>query len=438
MKRSLSTRSRFNLRRWVGGLMLAPSLLAFGCAMPEGIQDGFRMPGSTAVPGMPGGPAARMPGSTQVPQIPNYNTADASNASDVMPVGFQQPMIRPIAGACGCNLCSPGASFGPGANCGPGAAPHGYAMPPAASWSMVDPQEYLCDGGDQHPSAVLNRSDLVVGLQPEDTVVHYTTDDGNIEFQASNRACLYAPRFSSVRRITGALAGSRAVGLAQVDAPVSAGRFEHELPQLVMTESTELGHADVARRIDAMREQIRGVPVERVQQLHQASDVLEALAALSMDELRTLDDAEKALLREHALAAVTWELDESLEVVVENLKTPTLTRFEQVQGFTIYDFPDAGRLQISKLADRGDAQPGEIVRFVLHIKNVGDSATSDVTLIDNLTTRLEYVDGSQSSTVEAEFEVAPNESESLKLRWKLQQPLEVGEEATIEFECRVR
>ncbi len=306
------------------------------------------------------------------------------------------------------------------------------------AWNAYDPQEYLCDGGDQPPAARLNREDLVDGLQPEDTVVHYVTDDGDIEFQASNRTCLYAPRFASVRQVTGALSGGRAIGLAQVDMPVSAGRFEHELPGLVLTDSTELGHAEVARRIDAMREQIRGVPVEGILQLQQTGDVLEALAALSMAELRTMQDEERAVLREHAMAAVTWTLDECLEVVVEDLRTPTLTRTEELQGFTIYEFPDAGRLQISKLADRADAQPGDIVRFVLRVQNVGDSAVNEVTLIDNLTTRLEYVEDSQTSTRDAEFQVMPNDSQSLRLMWKLDEPLKVGEEAIIRFECKVR
>jgi uncharacterized repeat protein (TIGR01451 family) len=241
-----------------------------------------------------------------------------------------------------------------------------------------------------------------------------------------------------VRKITGALAGGRVISLAQVDRPIGANRFENQLPGLVMTESTELAHAEVARPIDAMRERIRGVPVESVQQPEQTGEVLEALAALSLAELRQLRDEDKAVHQQLALAAVVWALDESLEVVIEDLRTPTLTRDQQVQGFTIYEFPDAGRLQISKLADRADAQPGEIVSFAIRIENVGDSAVTDVVLTDNLTTRLEYVDGSQTCSGGAEFEAIENEGQSLKLSWKLTDKLRVGESVTIRFQCKVR
>ncbi|MEM1068502.1 MAG: DUF11 domain-containing protein [Planctomycetota bacterium] len=447
------------IRRLIGvsQLLCASGLLTIGCAVPAHQNQGFQgpprsvpmqgMPMQGMPPGMAGGPMTGMPGMNpgtpmmQMHMTGAQMTGDQLLAAQAMPngqsvaqVGFRQPFMP--HGACG-----PGMNGALGnaacAPCGP-VTPFGYAMPPMGPWTGHDPQEYLCDGGDHPPVARLNREDEVDGLQAEDTVVHYVTDAGDIEFQASNRACLYAPRFASVRRITSALAGGRAVGLRQVDMPVSAGRFEHELPGLVLTESTELGHADVARRIDAMREQIRGVPVEGILQLEQTGEVLEALAALSMAELRILQEEEKALLERYALAAIMWELDESVEVVVEDLRVPTLTRNQQVQGFTIYEFPDAGRLQISKLADRSDAQPGDVVQSVLRVENVGDSTVSDVTLIDNLTTRLEYVDGSQTSSRDAEFEVVPNESQSLRLKWKLKEPLKVGEDATIRFECKVR
>ena len=133
-----------------------------------------------------------------------------------------------------------------------------------------------------------------------------------------------------------------------------------------------------------------------------------------------------------------WELDESLEVVIEDLKTPTLTRDEHLQGFTIYEFPDAGRLQISKLADRSDALPGELVTFAIRVENVGDSAVDQVVLTDNLTTRLEYVEESQTCSGGAEFAAVANEAQSLKLEWKLTDKLRVGESVTIRFQCKVR
>lgn len=285
---------------------------------------------------------------------------------------------------------------------------------------------------------VVRLDDSLAGLDLEDTVVKYTTNDGDVHVQPSTRACLYAPRFSSVRKITGAVAGGRAIGLRGLDRPVGPVRYDAELPGLVVTESTELAHAEVARRADAMRDRNRGVPVEAVQQPEQAADVLAAVAAIRLDDLALLRDDELALVQRLALAAIPWTIDESVEVAIADLKPPTLIRDERVEELTIYEFPDAGRLRIVKVADRADALPGERVTFVIRVDNVGDSAVSDVVLVDNLTTRLEYVpDSQQVEGMDADFEVAPNDGDSLKLRWTFKEELEVGESVIIRFECRV-
>ncbi len=409
---------------------------ATGCVAPNANDQGIGL-NSAAAPARGLSPAqASMPPraltaprSVPLPAMQAPMNVANTNAS-VSQVGFFHG--DPNVPACGCHGCGDSAGA---------ASPHGYILQSPQGWNAhgVDPQEFVCDGGDQPPGAVLNRNDDVLGLQGEDTVAHYTTQSGEIEFEASNRTCLYAPRFSSVRKITGALAGGHAIGAAQFDRPLGPNRIEHELPGLVLTDTTELGHADVARRLDAMRERIRGVPVENVWQLEQAGDVMAALAGLSLQELGELQDEEKALYERLALAAVAWSLDESLEVVVEDLKAPTLTRDQSLQGLTVYEFPDdRGRLEVTKLADRADALPGDIVNFSIRVENVGDAAVTDVVLIDNLTTRLQYVDESQTCSADAQFDTVVNESQSLKLQWKLTNELAVGESAEIHFECKVR
>ena len=334
--------------------------------------------------------------------------------------------------ACSCNR------FGGCQRCNP--SPYGYMMPPPVPMNAygIDPQEFICDGGDNPPNVAVRRDDSLTGLQPEDTVVHYTTAAGDIEVEASNKVCLYAPRFLSVRKITGALAGGRAIGAAQFDKPQGTGRLDQPLPRLTMTDSVELAHADVARKIDAMRERVRGVPVDSVLQLEQASDVMAALVGLTIDQLNQLQDDEKVALEQFSLAAISWALDECVEATIEDLKAPSLVRDESLQGLTIYEFPEAGRLRIHKMADRTDAKPGEIVNFAIRVENVGDAPVDRVVLTDNLITRLEYVEGSETCSAGAEFLPVKNDGQSLRLQWKLTDVLRVGESATIRFKCRVR
>ena len=63
-----------------------------------------------------------------------------------------------------------------------------------------------------------------------------------------------------------------------------------------------------------MRERIRGVPVESILQPELAGDVMAAMVGLTVAEMGELRDNEKALLEQLSLAAVTWSLDEALEV----------------------------------------------------------------------------------------------------------------------------
>ncbi|TWU54549.1 hypothetical protein Poly51_32680 [Rubripirellula tenax] len=334
------------------------------------------------------------------------------------------PQNACASGGCGCNACQ--------------VTPHGYAMPVMPCPTGFDPQEFLCDGGDAKPNAFVRRNDTIGGLDPEDTIAHYTTEAGDIETTASNRVCVYAPRFASVRKITGAVSGGHSIGLATVDRPIGAGRVEINEGGVVIGETIELGHADVSRRIDAMRERNRGVPIESVLQPIQNVDVLAVLSGIKLDQLGQLDDDQRAVVERLALAAVAWTIDESVEVEIQDLKPPTLIRDQTVEGLTVYEFPDAGRLKIVKLADRGDAKPGEIITFAIQVQNVGDSPVEKVTLTDNLTTRLEYVEDSQTCSGGADFVTESNQAHSTQLIWNLTDKLRVGESVTVRFKCKVR
>lgn len=438
-----------------GGLLLVSS----ACTM----TNHHRRAGSVSREGQPvataAPPAAGVPRQTGSPR--RADAAAAPRRTPVQPTAQRaaaqraaaQPAPRPTAhgvaltgyqgsasaaASCSCGACASGASAA-GRHGAAGQRPYGYApIPPVPNVYGIDRQEFLCDGGDYPPEASLRRDESIAGLQPEDTVVHYTTEAGDIEFDASNRVCVYAPRFASVRKITGALAGGRAVGAAGLDKPVGPGRFEYDLPGLVVAETTELGHAERTRGPDAMRDRNRGVPIEGVLQPLQAEEVLAALAGLSIQEINRMKDAQLAVLEKAAQAAVTWTIDESVEVAIEDLRAPTLVRDQQLEGFTVYEFPEAGRLRIGKLADRSDAAPGEEVNFTLRVDNVGDSPVSHVTIADNLTTRLEYVEGSQTSSLPADFETSPNDAQSLRLQWTLREELEVGETVILRFTTRVR
>jgi hypothetical protein len=62
----------------------------------------------------------------------------------------------------------------------------------------------------------------------------------------------------------------------------------------------------------------------------------------------------------------------------------------------------------------------------------------NVTIVDNLSTRLEYIAGSAVSSLDANFITEPNPAGSTILRWEIQNPVEPGKGGVLRFRTRVR
>ena len=400
------------------------------------------MPGGGRVPRLPGGPTPQMP-SAPAPAMP----AAVPHQSAQIPLPSPSAQMGPIAQVgyvqsdcrnCGDRGCNQGGCQSCLNSCQP-PAPRGYLDCSPQGWNLygVDPQEFICDGGDHPPDAYVRKDDSIAGLQPEDTVVHYTTEAGDLHIVPSNRECLYSPRFASVRKITAAVAGEKAIGLANVDRPMGPIKIGVKQGGQIVRDHLGPKRAEVAKRIDAMRDRNRGVPVEHVWQPLLAARVLPPLQSTSVLEWNELRADQLALVERLSQAAIAWTIGESVELAVQNVKPREVVRDRQVEAFTVYDFPE-GRLRVLKLADKEHAQPGEVVTFTIRVENVGDAPVNEVVLTDNLITRLEYVADSQTSTAEAEFTATPNSEQSMRLKWKLAEPMKVGDAVTFEFQCLVR
>ncbi len=407
-----------------------------------------------AVTGRPGTPSPNTPAQPMSP-VATGSAASSQRPATVAPTGQAATTQRQLQAAPHesapaiaqvahterfsdqepCPTCPPAAG-----GAGTVGTAHGYAPYPAfiPNPQGIDGNEFLCDGGDAPPAARARVGDQIVGVGLEDTVARYTTDRGEVNVTASNQVCLYAPRFGVVRRVTGAELGELAIGPQRVlhrDGPI---RIEREQPGLSVTGRDALVLRERTRGPDAMRARDRGVPVENVLQPVLAAESLALLANLAIINRGVLIDRDKALIEEASLAATIWSVDQEVVVAVAGQTAATITRDQAAHELVVYELADAGRLRVCKLADKRDALPGEIVTFVLRIDNVGDSPLHDIVLTDNLTTRLEYVPESQTSTRVAEFSTQENEGSSLRLTWKFSEELNVGEGATVEFKCKVR
>lgn len=334
----------------------------------------------------------------------------------------------------------------PAYDCPPLAAPVGplgclpcEPAPETDAWEPGPSDEYLCDGGDRELAVQVDRDWTVRGLDQEDTIVHFDTLDGNVHVEASNPECIYAPRFAAVRKVYGVVVNEQQVQLGGYSKPLGLNLNEEVESAEKLNQPLQPGRylATDAPITFRDREQSRLVDDARN-------------AALTQRELQPFEDfnvirhgdhlnSEKARLAIRMAAARTWMSDEMVQIMVADRPAIEITNDVELGTTYVYDIPEGkGRARVVKVASKDNALPGEEVEFTIRFDNVGDQPIGNVTVIDSLTTRLEYVEGSQECSVAAEFLTTPNEGESLVLRWEIAEPLPVGEGGVIRFRCRVR
>lgn len=315
--------------------------------------------------------------------------------------------------------------------CNPPWAPPGIAGP----WPH---DEYLEDGGDRDVQVNLGREGEIRGLELEDTVAIFDTADGVTIIKPSNRVCLYAPRFAAVRKVTGVAQN------LQNDQPIGV-----RLPVRAVAEREELFATTAVQPVQPVGgigtkqpsiERVRETPIPFISE-QPIAGIESGLA--TYENLRILrqgvfEESEKARLMEAVDAAITWSHDQAVQVMLNEQHAIAITSDQRAQVTFSVEEPERPCLRVIKVASRKTAQPGDIVDFTIRFDNLGDQVIRHVVLMDNLTTRLEYVAGTAQSSRSADFSAEPNEGDSVVLRWDFVDPLPVGQGGLVRFHCRVR
>ena len=299
--------------------------------------------------------------------------------------------------------------------------------------------EYLCDGGDRNLEARVRADWSVVGLDMEDTVGHFDTVEGETRVTASNRVCIYAPRFASVRKVISMAGHEQHIFATGVDSPEKL--ILHEDTQIATTSIQR--HAPrgqrVARPAGIFRERLRTVGMENVRKPSGYTGDLLPYENFQVIRHGQFDQSEKARLAERTEAAVAWTHDLAVQALLSG-QTPVIDTHDlgPQQVYTFQRIPGRPELRVVKIASVANARPGEFVEFTLRFDNVGDEVIGNVTLIDNLTPRLEYVPESAECSLSGDFFSQVNEGSSLVLRWEIHDPLQPGDGGIIRFRCKVR
>jgi len=312
--------------------------------------------------------------------------------------------------------------------------------PPGISQPWPE-DEYLRDGGDRGSAAVVGDDWEVRGLDLEDTIAHYDLADGRTIVQPSNRVHIYSPRFGAVRKVVGLVAHEQAQHTGDVYVPeILAGprsvQFVASSKQQVQTER-QIG----TKPLDILRtKQSEGVLSDKIGLNAFQDDAFKAYENLQLIRTGQVDSAQMAWLARGNAAATAWEHTRAVQIILDHQSAMSDVGVDNLQSTYTYKAPPPGsaKLRVVKVASTQFAEPGDEVAFTIRFDNVGAQVIGNVTIIDNLSTRLEYVPDSAQCSLDAEFFTQPNEGDSLVIRCEVADPLPAGQGGILRFRCRVR
>ncbi|TWT33834.1 hypothetical protein KOR34_36680 [Posidoniimonas corsicana] len=297
--------------------------------------------------------------------------------------------------------------------------------------------EYLCDGGDYYSPVGVRSNWKIDGLEQEDTVAHYDTLGGCVLVEPSNRVCIYAPRFGAVRRVVTLVEKQQRnfVGVVEEDASLALAAENEKATTTLQNLQPVARIGDLPPSLLKERQQAGEMEARVV--VRELTNMIKPYCDFQVVRLGVMDNAEKPWLAKNALAAYTWTGDQEVQVVIEKKATSVLA--SSLQPGVVFNIPGGKPcLRLIKLASARDALPGEEIEFTLRFDNIGTEEIGNVTIVDNLATRLEYVPESAESSIDADFSTEENSGGSLILRWEIKEPLEPKQGGVLQFKVRVR
>lgn len=299
--------------------------------------------------------------------------------------------------------------------------------------------EFIRDGGDEGRPTGIGKQWEVMGLGMEDAVAHYDTLDGRTIVEPSNEVFIYAPRFGAVRQVVGLMASEerqRAGGVhlpTKADAPTTL--------QLVgnAKQNVQAGDEISARPPVALRSrQVKDV-MSTALCARGFQDAFKPYENLAIIRQGLMEGGEMPFLARGSTAAIAWSHTQAVQVLLERRGAMAEVKYDESMAVYTYTAPPGNpKLRVVKVASTQFAQPGEFVDFTIRFDNIGNQTIGNVTILDSLNTRLEFVPDSAQCSVDAKFYTEPNEGDSVVVRCEVTDPLEAGHGAILRFRCRVR
>lgn len=300
------------------------------------------------------------------------------------------------------------------------------------------PDEYLCDGGDRGYPFHYEGTERA-GLETEDTVAEYFDTQGKRHVKPSSRVCIYAPRFAAVRSMSASLVNRDVRFATGAHDQLRSAGFDTRLAISKEAQHTYMDQLDRRSRASGIEAQAIDFDLTHLKAAAGHQDLFAAYQNLSFVTTGRFRQADSAILAYGAQAAGVWSRDHNPVIVAKDVRGAEYrNRFQANETIGIEDRGTPGDLRIVKLADKDVAMPGDVIKFTIRFDNLGQQDLLGVKIVDNLTSRLRYVDRSADSSRTGDLNIDLNGEGSEILEFVFDKPLKGGEGGVITFECEVR
>lgn len=351
--------------------------------------------------------------------------------STIRPAGWQTPLGAAVAAIPG-SVCRPSA---------PACTPNQPVVRlPYKVHPRMPRDECLPDGGDQVPYAHFTGFDQITGLNTSETAAQFSRPGERPRLVTSNQVCVYAPRFGLVRSASASIASLNIEGPLKVDHRVRRAAVESRTASEHKSQNDKANSLRRRERLGsvAMHESVGGLDELRVIAAMIKEDGYDKVFGhIGPNNIGQAADPRIAMSIE---AAKAWNRDqfpaytaitEGGGEVAGSMLTGEVQQIKQ-------PYRKPGDLTLWKTVTPQNARQGDIVEFAIYYRNVGQLPLENVSMIDSLTARLEYMPDSAKTDRRAVFTAAPNDAESHELRWDISDPIPGGQGGVVWFQAKVR
>jgi uncharacterized repeat protein (TIGR01451 family) len=305
--------------------------------------------------------------------------------------------------------------------------------------NMQRSDEYVYDGSDREKRVQVDGDWNIYGMDSEDTFGHFDTLDGKRLVSPSNRVAIYAPRFSAVRRVDNLHKSERIALVSQFKKKDGSVLSRSSDFSSTTKQNVALGSNERSQKAFGFSDRTRGVVSDNVLQLRKAKDSFRPYENLDLMRLGRYSKSQSARLQAGLLAAKSWADNLGLQVHADKVQPVVVNDALTLQQMVVVETDDDNAiLRVVKVASKVAARPGEEVEFTIRFDNLSPRKIGNVTLVDNLTTRLRYIPDSAECSLKGDFIKRDNDSGSLMLRWEITEPLPAGKGGVIRFKCLVK